>query len=162
MKSFQKGLLLGIGMVVACGTFVASKSSKKDTYTTVRVKDYDVVFTTYEKVIEGEYKNVFHKIKSETIFKHLETDLYKFKETEFEHKDGKVIRAESKTYLGKDFFRIEKYVDNSKDESYLIYGKGEKLYDEINDVVISETPKPSEIEIYPWIGRHGGYQFSAY
>ena len=67
MKSFQKGMLLGIMMVVACGTFVASKSSKKDTYTAVVAQDGDVVFNVYEKSIEGEHKDVFYKIKSSTM-----------------------------------------------------------------------------------------------
>ena len=128
MKSFQKGLLLGIGMVVACGTFVASTSSEKDTYTIVEEKERKVSFLTYEKAKDGEHKNMTYNLISKEIFKLWNARLYKFEETEAEHKDGKVIGIDRKVYVGENCIWIEKnYFDKSKDTTYYVNSKGEKI-----------------------------------
>ena len=68
MKSFQKGLLLGIGMTVVCGTFVASKSLDKKSYTVSKLTDGEgyyqrdqIEFTNYVKVMNGENNNLDNK-----------------------------------------------------------------------------------------------------
>jgi hypothetical protein len=136
MKSFQKGLLLGIVMVVACGTFVASTSSEKDTYTIVKTKGDKVVFMYYEKDKEGEYKNIKYRLKSsQTLHRgYGTTDLYKYEDLELDYKNG--VSMEKKLYIAEDCIEVVKaHEDKSKkDEKYYVNSKGEKIELDITEV----------------------------
>ena len=148
MKSFQKGLLLGIGMVVACGTFVASTSVDKDTYTISKLTDDyqrdQIEFTTYEKVMNGENSNFEYKVKSvETFRVHRKNHMVKISDMKVELlKDQSYYTERSakwadtgveteKMYLGPDCYQIKIEFQHSdlrgSGETTITNGKGEKL-----------------------------------